>query len=269
MKATILVDNIGTKDLKGEWGLSIFIEANDKKILLDTGGSSLFLENAKKLNIDISTVDYAVLSHAHYDHADGMETFFRNNVKAKFYMRKQADENCYLKKWFLHKYIGIPKNIMQNFEGRIERVDGNYKLGDNIYLCPHYTDNLELIGKKNNMYVKCDHKWYPDDFAHEQSLVFDTDEGLAIFNCCSHGGADNIIHEVSKQFHKPVKMMVGGFHLYTQKADEVVALSKRLQQSGVKEIYTGHCTGQKSFGVMKEELGDMVKQLKVGLTIEF
>lgn len=269
MKATVLVDNIGTEAFTGEWGLSIYIEANDKKILLDTGASPLFLENAKKLNIDISSVDYAVLSHAHYDHADGMEAFFQNNAKAKFYLRRQADENCYFKKWFLHKYIGIPKHIMQSFEKRIERVDGNFKLADHIYLCPHYTDNLEVIGKKNNMYVKRDHKWYPDDFAHEQSLVFDTDEGLVIFNCCSHGGADNIINEVSKQFHKPVKMMVGGFHIYSQNKKDVVALSQRLKQSGVKEIYTGHCTGQRSFDVMKEELGDMVNQLKVGLTIQF
>lgn len=269
MKATVLVDNIGTKELKGEWGLSIFIDANDKKILLDTGASPLFLENAKKLNIDISSVDYAILSHAHYDHAYGMEAFFQSNTKAKFYLRKQADENCYFKKWFVHKYIGIPKNIMQSFERRIERVDGNFKLWDNIYLCPHYTDNLDTIGKKNNMYVKREHKWYPDDFAHEQSLVFDTNEGLVIFNCCSHGGADNIINEVSKQFNKPVKMMIGGFHIFSHSPKDVAAFSQRLKQTGVKELYTGHCTGQRSFDVMKEELGYMVKQLKVGLTIQF
>jgi 7,8-dihydropterin-6-yl-methyl-4-(beta-D-ribofuranosyl)aminobenzene 5'-phosphate synthase len=269
MKATILVDNIGTKGLKCEWGLSIYIEANDKKILLDTGASSKFLANAKKLNIDISSVDYAVLSHAHYDHADGMEAFFQNNEKAKFYIRKQADENCYFKKWFLHRYIGMPKKIISKFENRIERVDGNFKLADNIYLCPHYTENLDAIGKKNNMYVKRDDKWYPDDFAHEQSLVFDTEEGLVIFNCCSHAGADNIINEVSKKFQKPVKLMVGGFHLYSQSEGEVVDFSQRLKQSEVKGIYTGHCTGQRSYETMKRELGDMVRQLRVGLTIQF
>lgn len=269
MKATVLVDNIGTGQLKGEWGLSILIEAEDKKILLDAGASPLFLENAKALGIDIASVDYAVLSHAHYDHADGMEAFFTANTKAKFYMRKEADENCYAKKWFVHKYIGIPRNITKNYGERIERVDGNFKLFDGVYLVPHYSEHLDVIGKKNNMYVRKDGKWYPDDFAHEQSLVFDTDRGLVIFNCCSHGGADNIINEVSEQFGKPVAIMIGGFHIFKQSKGEVIALSKRLKQTGVKEIYTGHCTGQKSFEVMKEELGDMVKQLKVGLVIEF
>ncbi len=269
MKATVLADNIGVGELKGEWGLSIFIEVNDKKILLDTGASSLFLKNAGELGIDISSVDYAVLSHAHYDHADGMEAFFENNTKAKFYLRKEADENCYGKKWFIHKYIGMPRGIMHNFEDRMERVDGNFELTEHVYLVPHYTKNLDVIGKKNNLYIRRNHKWYPDDFAHEQSLVFDTEEGLVIFNCCSHGGADNIINEVSEQFHKPVKMMVGGFHLFRQSEEDVIALSQRIRQTGVKEIYTGHCTGKKSFDVMKGELGDMVKQLKVGLTIGF
>ena len=151
----------------------------------------------------------------------------------------------------------------------MERVDGNFELTEHVYLVPHYTKNLDVIGKKNNLYIRRNHKWYPDDFAHEQSLVFDTEEGLVIFNCCSHGGADNIINEVSEQFHKPVKMMVGGFHLFRQSEEDVIALSQRIRQTGVKEIYTGHCTGKKSFDVMKGELGDMVKQLKVGLTIGF
>ena len=71
MKATVLVDNIGTEDLAGEWGLSFFIEFRGKKVLLDAGADGLFAENAGKLGISLNEADYAVLSHAHYDHADG------------------------------------------------------------------------------------------------------------------------------------------------------------------------------------------------------
>ncbi len=46
MRATVLVDNLEHNGLKGEWGLSIYIEYRDKKILLDTGASGLFAENA-------------------------------------------------------------------------------------------------------------------------------------------------------------------------------------------------------------------------------
>ena len=61
MKATVLSDNIPFDNLGSEWGLSIYITYKDKKILLDCGASGLFLENAKKLGIDLSQVDYACL----------------------------------------------------------------------------------------------------------------------------------------------------------------------------------------------------------------
>ena len=88
LKATVLVDNIGTEIATGEWGLSIYIEQAGKNILLDTGASNRFLVNAKALGKDIGAVDYGVLSHAHYDHANGMQAFFEENENAKFYLQK-------------------------------------------------------------------------------------------------------------------------------------------------------------------------------------
>lgn len=44
--------------------LKCYIEAENvgkENILLDVGGSDLFLENAQKLGIDVSDVDYAAL----------------------------------------------------------------------------------------------------------------------------------------------------------------------------------------------------------------
>lgn len=77
MKATVLADNIGEGPLAGEWGLSIYIEYENKKILLDTGASALFTENAKAMDIPLENIDFGILSHAHYDHANGMEYFFK------------------------------------------------------------------------------------------------------------------------------------------------------------------------------------------------
>ena len=108
MKATVIVDNKKSEDLKGEWGLCIYIEYNGQNILLDAGASDLFAENAARLGMDLKAVDAAVLSHAHYDHANGMEKFFLTNDEAKFYVRETCDENCYTKWWFFSKYIGIP-----------------------------------------------------------------------------------------------------------------------------------------------------------------
>lgn len=108
MKATVLIDNIGDGELTGEWGLSFYIEYRDKKILLDAGGAScLFAENAQKLGLSLEDVDFAVLSHAHYDHADGMTAFFEKNHKAKLYLQESCGENCWRVKEDHMKYIGI------------------------------------------------------------------------------------------------------------------------------------------------------------------
>lgn len=37
MKATVIVDNKKSEDLKGEWGLCIYIEYDGQNILLDAG----------------------------------------------------------------------------------------------------------------------------------------------------------------------------------------------------------------------------------------
>ena len=53
LKMTVLIDNIASEPLCAEWGLSIFIEADNNKILLDTGASELFAKNAQLLNISL------------------------------------------------------------------------------------------------------------------------------------------------------------------------------------------------------------------------
>lgn len=270
MKATVIVDNISDGSIRGEWGLSIYIEYGDKKILLDAGASGLFVDNARKLNSSLKDVDYAVLSHAHYDHANGMRQFFKINDKAKFYIRDGCAENCYAKKWIFRKYIGMPKGILKKYKERIVYATGDYIVTEGVSLIPHKTKGLDEIGSRENMYLKRKDGWMPDDFSHEQSLVFDTPRGLVIFNSCSHGGAANIINEVASAFpNKKVHALIGGFHIYNKTEEAVRNLAEKIRETGIDYIYTGHCTGKKSYMILKEELGDIVRQLKVGLMIEF
>lgn len=268
MKATVVIDNISADNLSGEWGLCVYIEYNDKKILLDTGASNVFMDNAKKLNLSISDVDYAVISHAHYDHSNGMECFFKNNDKAKFYLQDTSAENCYAKKWIFHKYIGLPRNILTKYEDRIEYAKGDFKLCDGVYLIPHKTAGLEKIGEREMMYQRQGRRWLPDNFSHEQSLVFETEKGLVIFNSCSHGGAANIINEVAKTFpDKKVYGLIGGFHLFNKSEEEVRAFAARIKETNIEYVCTGHCTKIRAYNILKEELGDKVHQLKTGLEI--
>lgn len=269
MKATVLIDNIAKDKLKGEWGLSIFIEHQDKRILLDTGAGKNFAHNASKLLLPLEKIDYAVLSHAHYDHADGMESFFSINSKAKFYLRAECKENCYGKRWIFSKYIGIKRGVTQKYRDRIVYVKGDKVLSPGVSLISHKTKGLEAKGKADGLCVKENGKLRYDDFSHEQSLVIDTSEGLVIFNSCCHGGADVIISETQKSYpNKKIYALIGGFHLYKASEDQVKALADRIKKTGIEKIYTGHCTGEKAFDILKRELGDRAEQLYSGLVIE-
>lgn len=270
MKATVIVDNIRNGELRGEWGLCVYIEYEDKKVLLDAGSSGLFVENAAKLNIPLDAVDYGVLSHAHYDHGNGMKQFFEENAKAKFYIRSACKENCYSQKTYYRKYIGIPKGILKKYKERIVYASGDYKMAEGITLIPHKGEKLEYIGRREKMYLKVKGGWKWDNFAHEQSLVFDTPKGLVIFNSCCHGGASNVINEVAATFpDKKVLALIGGFHLYNKTEGEVRELAAQIKETGIQHIYTGHCTGETAFGILKEELGESVQQLYTGLVMEF
>lgn len=270
MNVKILIDNITKGTLISEWGLAVWIEYNDKKILLDTGATGKFVKNAQSMGIDLDEADCGVLSHAHYDHSDGLAAFFECNKEAKFYLRKGAGENCYGRKWIFSKYIGIHRGYLEKYKDRIIYVNGDYELFPGVVLLPHKTPGLEEIGKKAGMYVKKGLRMQPDNFGHEQSLVFDTPKGLVLFNSCSHGGAANIIREATDVWpDKKIYGFIGGFHLYASSDADVRALAEQIKETGIQKIYTGHCTGKKAFGILKEILGERVELIYTGKEMIF
>jgi 7,8-dihydropterin-6-yl-methyl-4-(beta-D-ribofuranosyl)aminobenzene 5'-phosphate synthase len=277
MKLIALIENKSNSELTGEHGLAVYIEYNGKHYLLDTGASDHFVDNAAKLGVDLSMIDTAILSHSHYDHSGGYNGFFDKNNKANVYVRKEAKELCYAKIGPFKRYIGIPKGILDKYADRFIYVHEDYKIDEGVWLISHKTDNLEVRGKKAHMYRMTKNRLKPDDFHHEQSLVFETADGLVILNSCSHGGIDNIVEEVKATFQgKKVLAVIGGFHLMgltgtssmNTKAEEVESLGNRLVEFGVKHIYTCHCTGDPAYKILKKTLGERVEYFSTGTIVE-
>ena len=278
MKIIILIENEGVKPLRTEHGLSVYIEYENTKYLLDTGNSNLFLKNAKQLGVDLAQIDIGVLSHAHQDHSGGYMGFFQSNDKAKVYARDKGVEPCFIKIGCLKKYVGIPKKTLEQYGNRFEFINGKYELNKGVWLIPHTTHGLEKRGKMMHMARKVDDKIMWDDFSHEQSLIFECTEGIVVLNSCSHGGGENIIKEAQEAFpNKKILALIGGLHLMgiggvntmKQKPDEVRDLANHLNELNVGVIYTGHCTGNKAFTILKEELGEKVQHFNTGTVLKF
>ena len=271
MKITVLMDNLETEGFTTEWGLSLWIENGFRKILLDAGDSGAFLENAAKLGIDPGIADYGVLSHAHFDHADGLSAFFAKSEKAKVFLRRECAEDCYKGQGDDAKYIGIRKGYLDMYDDRFIYVDGDYEIEPGVWLIPHKMsrEQAEACGRGADMYrCKCG-CWSVDTFDHEQSLVLDSPRGLVIINGCCHGGAAQIISEVHETFpDKHIYTLIGGFHLFRSSDEEIEDCIRMVRETGIERVYTGHCTGERAVELFRQAMGEAAVEIRSGLEIE-
>lgn len=274
MRATVLVDNEAQGLCESEWGLSILIEHREHATLLDAGASGLFAENARKLGIDLAAVNVAALSHAHYDHSDGFDAFFQVNDTAKLFVAASARENCYGTEDGKLCYIGVSCGLFARHAHRIEYVNRPAEIAPDVWALPHTTPNLAEKGAKAGMFMteeRAPEKPVTKKPTTDEPLdESPTAEGLAVFSSCSHCGPDVVMAEVHQFMpDQPIRALIGGFHLYDTPDEEVRALAGRMKNEGIELAYTGHCTGERAFKILQEELGeDVIKATKSGLRIE-
>ena len=86
-RITILYDAFGkTSTMKKDWGFSAYIEYGGKKILFDTGNNAdIFAHNVKAKGIDLTKLDFAIISHRHGDHTSGLNYLLKVNPSVKIY----------------------------------------------------------------------------------------------------------------------------------------------------------------------------------------
>lgn len=269
MKITSIIDNISkNKSINSEHGLSLLIEFNNKKILFDTGSSNLLLDNAKKLNIDLSDIDILIISHGHYDHMGGMRAFFSVNKKAKVYIKKQTNQQYYIKKQFYYKYVSGDLSLFDDFKDRFVYINKNTDISENISIITNINtiDNCDYI--KNSMYKLNNRILYRDPLDHELLLVINEDNNLTVITGCSHSGIINMVNEVSLCFPgKKINNLIGGFHLkgLNRSNDKIIInhLTAELKKYNIEKLYTCHCTSYKYYLKLKEILKDQIDYLGI------
>ena len=262
MKWTVLSDNRSHDDsLETEHGLSILLETDKHRILLDTGASDMFIRNAERLGIDLSTVDYVFISHGHSDHAGGLQHLMKINEKAKVLVSPDAMSGKFFsKRGNLH---GIIAEWPRKDDDRLVMINQACAIAENIHVIAHIPQNHPMPKGNQNLYVQNTAGDYiHDDFRHELALYVD---GL-LFTGCAHSGLENILAACPY----PVKTVVGGFHLLDDQEteEELAALAQRLKAKYPEtRFYTSHCTGDKVFAILKTVMGDLLHAFSCGMTI--
>lgn len=268
MKIINLVeDTAGHNACEFEHGLSFYIETKYHKLLVDTGATDMSLRNARILDIDVTEVDTVVLSHGHYDHSGGIIPFIEKNNKARIYMTETAGGEYYNLKNDLEKYIGIDKRIMQL--PQTVKVEGNLKIDDELFLFSGIKGNKYPSNGNLTLKMKTDAGYVQDTFIHEQCLVITEDGKNVLLSGCAHNGIINILDRYYEIYSAYPDMVISGFHMIqsTEYTDEDVEniknIAKELMKTG-SVFYSGHCTGQRAFDIMKEIMGERLIQIHSG-----
>ena len=251
MKWTVLSDNrTMNPSLLTEHGLSILLETDRHRILLDTGASDVFIRNAETLGLDLSTVDYVFISHGHSDHAGGLKHFMGINSQAKIIVSPDAVSGKFFsRRRYFHSITTEWPSIPQE---RLLPIEHSKSIDDNLFVIAHISQIHPMPQGNQHLFVQTSEDDYVnDDFRHELALYSD---GL-LFTGCAHSGLENIL--AACPF--PVNTVVGGFHLLDdhESEEELIALGKRLiNEHNSSHFYTSHCTGDKVFATLKDVMGD-------------
>ncbi|MBE5890758.1 MAG: MBL fold metallo-hydrolase [Lachnospiraceae bacterium] len=239
MKITALVENTTQKDFPVEHGLSLFIETDWHRILFDTGQSTLFAENAKRMGIDLSTVDLCVLSHGHYDHGGGLKEFTLLNDKAPIYMNRNAFGFYYHGE---EKYIGLNRDWIddEEFRKRVVYTDRNVVIDEQLSILGPKSQKAYEMGSAGLCFRE-DGCFFPEDFRHEHYLMISENGKRILISGCSHQGIINIM-----DWFRP-DVLVGGFHFMKQELNERLAGYGRELDGFDCTYYTCHCTGVEQY----------------------
>lgn len=264
MKIIVLMeDNLRDNNIVAEHGLSLYIETKKHKLILDTGKSEKTWDNALAKGVDITQVDTVILSHGHYDHSGGMMKLAEYNDHADIYVRDNADGEYYSCKNGIETYIGIDKKIMDL--PNLHKVYGNIAIDDEISLFTGITPGRMWPKGNRRLHMLSDGAYVQDSFAHEQYLVIRYDDKYALISGCAHNGILNIIDGFRHLYNTDPAVVISGFHmiqtLYSEEdIEEIGEVAKELNQMDTV-FYTGHCTGDTAYGIMKGIMGDKLKAI--------
>lgn len=259
MKISVLCENTSSSpDLFVEHGLSLLLETEKEKILFDFGQTDAFFKNAEKMSISLNDVDFAVLSHGHYDHGGGMGIFLSYNLTAPVYLSRHAFGNYYNAEG---KFIGLDKSLQRIDRmlptGECTRVSSTSSLFScNIQHRPFGTNAYGLT-------ELTDEKYTDDRFLHEQYLLIRDNGKRILVSGCSHKGIENIVH-----WFQP-DVLIGGFHQMKvdYSSSEGLNTLKALSDSLLRYdtvFYTCHCTGLPQFDILKSHMKERLHSLSTG-----
>lgn len=260
------------------WGYSSLIEYNGKLILFDAGSNAdLFKQNVIRLGLDLKKIDVVVVSHAHYDHLNGIDYLLSVNPNVKIYFPDDifwgATTVFNAKGQDSLVKDSLPAEL-RYFDGKsdifnVEQSGGRF-LHANIEFVKEFKEiipGVRLIPTRANYmgyFSKYPKSFTPGNFNEtdedvklnnlpELSLSLSTKKGEILFVGCSHSGVEKIIQEAMLTTGNKIDFLLGGFHLLPFDRIETIKICSMIKNDfKVARVAPGHCTGHLAFKLLRD-----------------
>jgi 7,8-dihydropterin-6-yl-methyl-4-(beta-D-ribofuranosyl)aminobenzene 5'-phosphate synthase len=267
-RVTILYDAFSDdKRVTKDWGFSAFVEHDGKRILFDTGNNAeTFEHNVKALGLDLSKLDFVVISHRHTDHTTGLKYLLSANPNVPVYAPMEA---------FGIFGGAVPPTLIKpvtSLPDRMRYYDGKYP--DKIPTgYPWSGGNFVLVDKLTEVspgiFIVFTISKTPGTLElRELSLVLRGPDGLSVIVGCSHPGIEEILQAASA-IDPHIHFLGGGLHLVSTPETDIDRLVENLKNKWkVRKVAPGHCTGEPAFLRLQKTFGDDYLYAGAGTRLE-
>jgi 7,8-dihydropterin-6-yl-methyl-4-(beta-D-ribofuranosyl)aminobenzene 5'-phosphate synthase len=268
-RVTILYDAFSdNKAVKKDWGFSALVEHDGKRILFDTGNNpEVFEHNVKALDIDLTKLDFVVVSHRHTDHASGLKYLLKINPGVTIYVPSDGANGFgggELPPAFFRPEPSLPAK-MRYFDGGYPEHARAGKLYD--------TGRFVLVDKLTEVspgvFLVYTVSRNPRTLElPELTLAIKGPHGLILVDGCSHSGIEEILQAASA-VDSHTHIVFGGLHLVQTPVPDIDHLVDSLKNKwNLDEIAPGHCTGEPAFMRLQKAFGDRYLYAGVGTIID-
>jgi len=275
IRITILAENtVYRGGLRGEHGLSVWVETDDKRILFDTGQTDLLLDNAKTLGIDLAQTDAVVLSHGHYDHVGGLDCVLDLAPQARVYPHPMALEPKFSASRGTVREIGITSVMRDRLRDRIKSGQGAYTAAvTSVFPGVTVTGQIPRVSSfedTGGAFFLDAKRTKPDGLLDDQALFLESNKGLIVVFGCAHAGVVNTLEHIRQlEPDRKVHAVFGGMHLVKTDQTRIEKTIDAFRRFGIERIGPAHCTGWQATRQLWNAFGSRCFQCCVGTQARF
>jgi 7,8-dihydropterin-6-yl-methyl-4-(beta-D-ribofuranosyl)aminobenzene 5'-phosphate synthase len=294
VRSTETVKRFTDRPLLAEHGFAALVDLKESgtRVLWDAGMTrTALLENARQMEIDLSTIDAIALSHGHGDHTAAMTGVLRaigafpegreweagatmDEILAWIQVRRVpliAHPAAFRERWAIREdgtrygpAHSPPRVEWEAAGAEIILSEGPYRLAPGCWTTGAVPRrSFERAGTSSTRAYREGDRFLPDGLEDDQSIILNVrGKGLVVLSGCAHAGIVNTVRyarEISGV--ERVWAILGGFHLAPAGEEEIERTIDAVIEMAPHMVVPSHCTG---FKAMAEFARRMPEQFVLG-----